>query len=58
MFAHYLQNLLRIAKKDYESERAKMYGPQDRWYHVDCFVENRDELEFSEIMEPIKYVGS
>ncbi|XP_062619939.1 poly [ADP-ribose] polymerase 1-like [Saccostrea cucullata] len=37
---------VRISKKDYESQRAKMYGPVDQWYHVDCFVENRDELEF------------
>ncbi|XP_048732716.1 poly [ADP-ribose] polymerase 1-like [Ostrea edulis] len=37
---------VRISKKDYDSQRAKMYGPVDQWYHVDCFVENRDELEF------------
>lgn len=42
------QNEVRIGKKDYESQRAKMYGPMDQWYHVDCFVENRDELEFGE----------
>jgi hypothetical protein len=23
-----------------------MYGPVDLWHHVDCFVENRDELDF------------
>lgn len=37
---------VRIGKKDYESQRAKMYGPVDQWHHVDCFVEKRDELEF------------
>ncbi|XP_022328673.2 poly [ADP-ribose] polymerase 1-like isoform X1 [Crassostrea virginica] len=42
------KNEVRIGKKDYESQRAKMYGPMDQWYHVDCFVENRDELEFGE----------
>ena len=23
-----------------------MYGPQDRWHHVQCFSKNREELEF------------
>lgn len=23
-----------------------MYGPVDRWHHVDCFVKKRAELEF------------
>ncbi len=40
------QGLPRIGKKDYESQRAKMYGPYDRWHHVKCFAEKREELEF------------
>ena len=32
--------------KDYESRRAKMYGPIDMWHHVDCFVDNRDDVGF------------
>jgi len=41
-----LQGCVRIAKKDFESERAKKYGPQNLWFHVDCFVSDREELEF------------
>lgn len=37
---------VRISKKDYESENAKRFGPVDRWYHLQCFANNRDELEF------------
>lgn len=48
---------LRISKKDYESQRAKMYGPMDQWHHVDCFVENRDDLEFGKEMNVEKMVG-
>jgi poly [ADP-ribose] polymerase len=45
---------VRISKKDYETERAKMYGPQDAWYHVDCFKDNRDDLDFGTDMSPEK----
>ena len=31
-----------------------MYGPTDNWYHVDCFVDARDELEFGIDLEPSK----
>ncbi|XP_013411414.1 poly [ADP-ribose] polymerase 1-like [Lingula anatina] len=51
------KDAVRISMKEYESERAKMYGPQDRWHHVDCFVENRDELQFSSDMNPDKIPG-
>ncbi|XP_041351454.1 poly [ADP-ribose] polymerase 1-like [Gigantopelta aegis] len=51
------KDLIRISKKDFEGQRAKMYGPQDMWYHVDCFVENRDELEFSKQMGADKIPG-
>jgi len=37
---------VRIAKKDYDDPKAKMYGPLDRWHMLDCFVKNREELEF------------
>ena len=50
----YVQNLVRIAVKDYDSQRAKMYGPQNRWYHVNCFNEKREELEFTANMDPTK----
>ena len=23
-----------------------MYGPQDTWYHVDCFIKQREEIGF------------
>lgn len=45
---------MRLSKKEYDTQRAKMYGPQDLWYHLDCFVEKRDEIEFSEGMDPAK----
>ncbi|XP_021939950.1 poly [ADP-ribose] polymerase-like isoform X3 [Zootermopsis nevadensis] len=41
------QGEVRISK-DFESENAKMYGGQERWYYVECFAELRDELEFWE----------
>lgn len=44
---------VRISKKDYESENARMYGGQDRWHHVDCFVKLRNELEFFESGEQL-----
>ena len=31
---------------EYDSQRAKAYGPYDRWHHIDCFVENREKLEY------------
>ncbi|XP_021939949.1 poly [ADP-ribose] polymerase-like isoform X2 [Zootermopsis nevadensis] len=42
-----LKGEVRISK-DFESENAKMYGGQERWYYVECFAELRDELEFWE----------
>lgn len=39
---------VRISKKDFESEGAKMYGGQDRWHHVECFAKLRNELQFFE----------
>lgn len=47
----------RIAKKEYDSQRAKMYGPVDLWHHVDCFVKNRDELEFGTELNVEKMTG-
>jgi len=37
---------VRIAKKDFDDEKAKRYGPMDRWHHAKCFGENRETLEF------------
>ncbi|CAD5118902.1 DgyrCDS7576 [Dimorphilus gyrociliatus] len=48
---------VRLAKKDFESQRARMYGPQNMWYHQDCFVENRDDLGFSTEMQPDQIPG-
>lgn len=44
---------VRISKKEYESDRAKMYGPVDQWHHVDCFVKQRAELGFFESVDVI-----
>ncbi|XP_060074355.1 poly [ADP-ribose] polymerase 1-like [Ylistrum balloti] len=51
------QDAVRIAVKDFESERAKLYGPQNLWYHVDCFVEEREDLEFTKDKNPEKING-
>ncbi|KAJ8308841.1 hypothetical protein KUTeg_013715 [Tegillarca granosa] len=48
---------VRISKKEYDSVRAKMYGPVDLWYHLDCFVKDRDELEFGADMNVEKIKG-
>ena len=36
----------RISKKEFNSERAKMYGPYDAWHHIPCFAEKREEMEY------------
>ncbi|XP_069116799.1 poly [ADP-ribose] polymerase 1-like [Argopecten irradians] len=46
------QGAVRIAIKDFESERAKLYGPQNLWYHVDCFVSDREDLDFTTDKNP------
>nr|XP_053644979.1 poly [ADP-ribose] polymerase 1-like [Cherax quadricarinatus] len=43
-----LKDEVRISKKEFDSESAKMYGPVDQWHHVDCFIKKRAELEFFE----------
>ncbi|PVD25807.1 hypothetical protein C0Q70_13469 [Pomacea canaliculata] len=48
---------IRVSKKDYDAERSKIYGPQDLWHHVDCFVKKREELGFTTDMNPDKIVG-
>ena len=35
------QGEVRVCKKDYDDDRAKQYGPLDRWHHVTCFAKNR-----------------
>ena len=35
---------VRISKKDRYDDRR--YGPLDMWYHLECFAENWEELEF------------
>lgn len=35
-----------MSKKDYESEKAIKLGSIDRWYHLECFAQIRNELEF------------
>ncbi|XP_076464586.1 poly [ADP-ribose] polymerase 1-like [Babylonia areolata] len=51
------KDLMRVSKKDYESLRSKMHGPQDQWYHVDCFIGKRDELGFRADLNPEKITG-
>ncbi|XP_046355890.2 poly [ADP-ribose] polymerase 1-like [Haliotis rufescens] len=51
------KDAVRISKKDYTSERAKMYGPQDLWYHSECFKENREDLDFGPDLNVEKILG-
>lgn len=37
---------IRISKKDFESDEGRKYGGIDRWYHLECFVKIRTDLEF------------
>ncbi|XP_077528678.1 poly-(ADP-ribose) polymerase [Haemaphysalis longicornis] len=38
---------VRISKNDYDSHMAKMRGPIPQWYHIDCFVSKRDDLNYT-----------
>ncbi|KAK8763975.1 hypothetical protein V5799_033404 [Amblyomma americanum] len=38
---------VRISKNDYDSGYAKMRGAIPMWFHVDCFVQKRDELDYT-----------
>jgi len=40
------KNEVRVGKKIYDSQRAKMYGPYDKWHMIDCFVKERESLEY------------
>ena len=35
-----------------------MYGPQERWHHVECFAKSRDELEFFDAGDSISGVNA
>ncbi|XP_063601793.1 poly [ADP-ribose] polymerase 1-like [Penaeus indicus] len=53
-----LKDQVRISKKEFDSERARMYGPVDLWHHVDCFVKKRAELGFFESGDTIAGFGT
>ncbi|KAM7298231.1 poly [ADP-ribose] polymerase 1 [Ixodes scapularis] len=38
---------VRISKLDYDGAFSKMRGPVPQWYHVDCFVKKRDDLDYT-----------
>ena len=40
------KGVVRVGKKEFNSQRAKMYGPYDKWHMVECFAKNREELEY------------
>lgn len=40
------KNEMRIGKMDHDSEDARRIGPFKRWFHVDCFRNDYDELGF------------
>ncbi|XP_034943487.1 poly [ADP-ribose] polymerase [Chelonus insularis] len=41
-----IKDNVRVSKKDYESEKAVKFGGLDRWYHLECFAQLRNDLEF------------
>ncbi|CAB3383108.1 Hypothetical predicted protein [Cloeon dipterum] len=48
-----IKDEIRIAKMDYESEKAMRFGGIPRWHHVDCFVQTRAQNEFWGSVEDI-----
>jgi poly [ADP-ribose] polymerase 1 len=49
---------IRIAKMDYETEKAMRFGGLPRWHHLDCFVQLRQEYEFWDSADTIPgYAG-
>lgn len=45
-FVYICAGQVRISKMEYDSERARAYGPYPGWYHVDCFVAKRESLDW------------
>ncbi|KAM7298160.1 poly [ADP-ribose] polymerase 1 [Ixodes scapularis] len=41
------KGVVRISKLDYDGAFSKMRGPVPQWYHVDCFVKKRDDLDYT-----------
>ncbi|XP_057321273.1 poly [ADP-ribose] polymerase-like [Microplitis mediator] len=41
-----IKDNIRVSKKDYDSEKAVKFGSIDRWHHLECFAQIRNELEF------------
>lgn len=48
------KDTVRLGKLDYDAETAWQGGPVPRWYHVDCFVKNIEQLRFYGQVEKIK----
>ncbi|XP_034248574.1 poly [ADP-ribose] polymerase [Thrips palmi] len=41
-----MKDVVRISKKDFQSESGKKFGGENLWHHVECFAKLRDELQF------------
>ena len=37
---------IRVGKKIYDTRMAKLNGPYDRWYRLQCFADKSESLEF------------
>jgi len=44
--ANITKGAVRVSIKDYDSVNAKRFGPVDKWYHLQCFVDQREKVEF------------
>ena len=45
---------VRLGKLDYEAETNWNSGPVPRWFHVECFVKSREQLEFFGQIDKVK----
>jgi hypothetical protein len=48
-----IQGVVRIARMDYTSNKGYALNGIPRWYHVNCFVSNRDFFEFWDSAEAL-----
>lgn len=44
---------MRLSKKGFDTDAARMYGPVDQWHHLECFKLKREEFEFFASAESI-----
>lgn len=48
------KDTVRLGKLDYDAETPNNAGPVPRWYHLECFIQARDRLEFFGEIKKVK----